>query len=266
MRLGAVPARSDGAVIDAASVKQHAFPRKNRGLRRYRRTRRTDQRAFWIEQRRAAVGEIVRVLFRIGGGEIVLTIDHVSAHTPRAIFLCNAADLGRESIGDRAVVHHKKEHGRRLPRIRERAMRHTVHIHDGNLRTVRGKRDGGDKGVQLHAANKSKAPTLRQRNRRAFTANGWMARTKYFLGLDRRVISTPPINHPAVHHMKKYLLSLLALTSAFLTGCDKPAASQTAAPPAEGKAKAMIGVSLLTLDNPFFKVIGDNITSEGKKC
>ena len=27
----------------------------------------------------------------------------------------------------------------------------------------------------------------------------------------------------------------------------------------------MIGVSLLTLDNPFFKVIGDNITSEGSK-
>ncbi len=26
-----------------------------------------------------------------------------------------------------------------------------------------------------------------------------------------------------------------------------------------------IGVSLLTLDNPFFKVIGDNITAEGRK-
>ena len=31
------------------------------------------------------------------------------------------------------------------------------------------------------------------------------------------------------------------------------------------KSKGVIGVSLLTLDNPFFKVIGDNITSEAKK-
>ena len=30
-------------------------------------------------------------------------------------------------------------------------------------------------------------------------------------------------------------------------------------------SKGTIGVSLLTLDNPFFKVIGDNITAEGKK-
>src|ERR1044072_8739188 len=30
-------------------------------------------------------------------------------------------------------------------------------------------------------------------------------------------------------------------------------------------SKRTIGVSLLTLDNPFFKVIGDNITAEGKK-
>ena len=31
------------------------------------------------------------------------------------------------------------------------------------------------------------------------------------------------------------------------------------------QSKGTIGVSLLTLDNPFFKIIGDNITSEGKK-
>ena len=65
--------------------------------------------------------------------------------------------------------------------------------------------------------------------------------------------------------MKKHLLALLALAFALLSACDKPAASQSAAPPAGAKAKGMIGVSLLTLDNPFFKVIGDNITAEGKK-
>jgi ribose transport system substrate-binding protein len=58
--------------------------------------------------------------------------------------------------------------------------------------------------------------------------------------------------------MKQSLV--LAFTLTILAGCatregDKPTS----------KPKGTIGVSLLTLDNPFFKVIGDNITSEGKK-
>ena len=65
--------------------------------------------------------------------------------------------------------------------------------------------------------------------------------------------------------MRTRLLALLAITLAFLTGCDKPAASSSSAPPSDTKAKGTIGVSLLTLDNPFFKVIGDTITTEGKK-
>jgi ribose transport system substrate-binding protein len=49
----------------------------------------------------------------------------------------------------------------------------------------------------------------------------------------------------------------------FLTGCGRPAGSQSSASPPP--ATRTIGVSLLTLDNPFFKVIGDNITSEARK-
>ena len=69
--------------------------------------------------------------------------------------------------------------------------------------------------------------------------------------------------------MKNHFL-LLFFTSALalLTACDQhsePAAGHTAANPAAAKAKGTIGVSLLTLDNPFFKVIGDNITAEGRK-
>ena len=64
--------------------------------------------------------------------------------------------------------------------------------------------------------------------------------------------------------MKRLLQTLLACTLAMLTGCDKPANS-TAPQPSDTKAKGTIGVSLLTLDNPFFKVIGDTITAEGKK-
>ena len=63
--------------------------------------------------------------------------------------------------------------------------------------------------------------------------------------------------------MKKHFLVLLAFALALFTGCDKPAA--TSGSPSTAKAKGTIGVSLLTLDNPFFKVIGDNITAEGKK-
>jgi len=60
--------------------------------------------------------------------------------------------------------------------------------------------------------------------------------------------------------MKPRILALLACTFALLTGCG-----EKDAPPAPSKGQGMIGVSLLTLDNPFFKVIGDNITAEGRK-
>ena len=64
--------------------------------------------------------------------------------------------------------------------------------------------------------------------------------------------------------MKPTLLALLFSTVALLTGCgDKPAMTSTSQPAA--KAQGTIGVSLLTLDNPFFKVIGDHIISEGKR-
>ncbi|MEQ1850691.1 MAG: substrate-binding domain-containing protein [Chthoniobacteraceae bacterium] len=64
--------------------------------------------------------------------------------------------------------------------------------------------------------------------------------------------------------MKSYCLPILACALGLLTACDKQAdtTKQTDTKPA---TKGTIGVSLLTLDNPFFKVIGDNITAEGKK-
>ena len=65
--------------------------------------------------------------------------------------------------------------------------------------------------------------------------------------------------------MKQHLPILLAFALAFLAGCDKPADSRNPGAPPSAAAKGTIGVSLLTLDNPFFKVIGDNITAEGKK-
>jgi ribose transport system substrate-binding protein len=67
--------------------------------------------------------------------------------------------------------------------------------------------------------------------------------------------------------VKTHLLrNLLCLGAALLTACDKPA--QHAAPQAGGSdaaSKGTIGVSLLTLDNPFFKTIGDSIATEGGK-
>lgn len=65
-------------------------------------------------------------------------------------------------------------------------------------------------------------------------------------------------------------LSLLALCLAALavTGCQNQSAAPStgtgAGTPAAAGSRGTIGVSLLTLDNPFFKVIGDNITAEGK--
>jgi ribose transport system substrate-binding protein len=65
--------------------------------------------------------------------------------------------------------------------------------------------------------------------------------------------------------MKLRYLVIITCTLAFLTGCgDKPAKTADSQPSAP-KMHGTIGVSLLTLDNPFFKVIGDNITAEGRK-
>src|SRR4051794_28786133 len=65
--------------------------------------------------------------------------------------------------------------------------------------------------------------------------------------------------------LMKHALSLVFLAALVVApiGCtsrdsDRPAATGA-------KAEGTIAVSLLTLDNPFFKVIGDNIAAEGKK-
>jgi ribose transport system substrate-binding protein len=65
--------------------------------------------------------------------------------------------------------------------------------------------------------------------------------------------------------MKHSYLALLVVALAIFAGCDKPAAPASSSPSSDVKSRGTIGVSLLTLDNPFFKVIGDNITAEGKK-
>ena len=64
--------------------------------------------------------------------------------------------------------------------------------------------------------------------------------------------------------MKHTSLVLIA-AAVMLAGCDQKKSATDAPPSSAQSAKGTIGVSLLTLDNPFFKVIGDNITSEGKK-
>jgi len=63
--------------------------------------------------------------------------------------------------------------------------------------------------------------------------------------------------------MNRPFLSLLAAAALFPGACNKPADSGSSATGAP--TRGTIGVSLLTLDNPFFKVIGDHITAEGAK-
>ena len=58
---------------------------------------------------------------------------------------------------------------------------------------------------------------------------------------------------------------LLVCLLALLGGCGGPSSEPGAAATPSAESQALIGVSLLTLDNPFFKVIGDNITAEGRK-
>lgn len=67
--------------------------------------------------------------------------------------------------------------------------------------------------------------------------------------------------------MKPRLLTLLTCALALFSGCDKPAETTGGGDGnAPGtKSNGTIGVSLLTLDNPFFKVIGDSISAEAGK-
>ena len=61
--------------------------------------------------------------------------------------------------------------------------------------------------------------------------------------------------------MRQSLFAIFACLVGCLLGCAKPEEKKGVDTP----EKQTIGVSLLTLDNPFFKVIGDNITAEGLK-
>jgi len=67
--------------------------------------------------------------------------------------------------------------------------------------------------------------------------------------------------------MKRHFVCLFACLLTFLVGCNKSENSGASSDqsPSSAESKGTIGVSLLTLDNPFFKVIGDNIASEGKR-
>jgi ribose transport system substrate-binding protein len=84
-----------------------------------------------------------------------------------------------------------------------------------------------------------------------------------------------PSQFQADRNQQMKSISRAALWTALfiLAGCSsstdtanttKPSAAASNSASGSAKSKGTIGVSLLTLDNPFFKVIGDSITSEGK--
>jgi ribose transport system substrate-binding protein len=56
----------------------------------------------------------------------------------------------------------------------------------------------------------------------------------------------------------------LTILCTLLAACDRKSETPAPGAPSAAAANGTIGVSLLTLDNPFFKVIGDNIRAEGK--
>lgn len=65
--------------------------------------------------------------------------------------------------------------------------------------------------------------------------------------------------------MKRLTTLICVCLFAFVHGCNTSQETGTGAGAKKPAAKRLIGVSLITLDNPFFKVIGDNVTEAGKK-
>ncbi len=64
--------------------------------------------------------------------------------------------------------------------------------------------------------------------------------------------------------MKTRFLAALVVAALAMIGCNR-SPDAAASPGNTAPARGTIGVSLLTLDNPFFKVIGDNISAEGAR-
>ena len=65
--------------------------------------------------------------------------------------------------------------------------------------------------------------------------------------------------------LKRLLFVPVAVSLVLAAGCNKPDVAPGSGKVAAPKPKRIIGVSLLTLENPFFKVIGDNVTLAGKQ-
>jgi len=65
--------------------------------------------------------------------------------------------------------------------------------------------------------------------------------------------------------MRRILWGLVIGLAVGVGGCQQPGSTGTGPGGSPAQREKVIGVSLLTLDNPFFKVIGDHITSEGEK-
>ena len=70
--------------------------------------------------------------------------------------------------------------------------------------------------------------------------------------------------------MRRSLLAILLVSaSGVMPGCgspaSKPEAPGSSANPPKGSSKGTIGLSVLTLTNPFFKVIADSVTEEARK-
>src|SRR5688572_17149353 len=70
---------------------------------------------------------------------------------------------------------------------------------------------------------------------------------------------------------RRYFIALCALPGLAMWGCGpkpqeespmKPPLSSTAPPPGTTASKGVIGLSVLTMTNPFFKEIADNMTEE----
>ena len=65
--------------------------------------------------------------------------------------------------------------------------------------------------------------------------------------------------------MNRSLVLIVVCFCAATLGCGSASQPQAGSATSGSKSKGTIGVSLLTLENPFFKVIGDHVAAEGKR-
>lgn len=105
-------AEIDHAVIYAAKVEQFSIGCQDGNLRRDGGAGESHQLLIRIEQQRVSVAKVSGIFGDIGHGDCQIGLDRKERHTPRAISVLDAVQLGYVAVGDGTIGGSEEQHQR----------------------------------------------------------------------------------------------------------------------------------------------------------